>query len=99
MDRILDEAEEKEKRTLRFKPGKRDLPGLLLQIVAETEVDAKAVCTGVRKREVVRARKLFSQIAVLRMGYNGAEVSRFLGLTTSAVNRLPQCQPKRNAGV
>lgn len=36
----------------------------------------------------MRARKLLSQVAIHRMGYTGAEVARFLGLTTSAVNRL-----------
>lgn len=35
-----------------------------------------------------RARKLFSLIAVRKQGYSGAEVARFLGMTTSAVNRL-----------
>ncbi len=61
-------------------------------------VDAKAVCSGVRKREVVRARKPLSRVAVLRMGYSGAEVSHFLGLATSTVNRLvsqkelPECK-------
>src|SRR4030067_374422 len=36
----------------------------------------------------VRARRLFCQLAVRRMGYPGAEVARFLGVTTSSVNRL-----------
>jgi len=31
---------------------------------------------------------MFSQLAVGKMGYPGAEVARFLGVTTSAVNRL-----------
>ena len=33
-------------------------------------------------------RRLFSQVAVKGMGYSGAEVARFLGVTTSSVNRL-----------
>lgn len=43
---------------------------------------------GSRKREVVKARRLFCQVAVGKMGYSGADVARFLGVTTSAVNRL-----------
>ena len=43
--------------------------------------------SGSRKKEVVKSRRIFSQIAVLRMGYSGADVARFLGITTSAVNR------------
>ena len=37
---------------------------------------------------MVKARRIFCQIAVKRMGYSGADVARFLGITTSAVNRL-----------
>ena len=44
--------------------------------------------SGSRKREVVKARRLFCQVAVGKMGYSGAEVARFLGVTTSAVKRL-----------
>ena len=44
--------------------------------------------SGDRRRGVVKARRLFCQLAVRGMGYSGAEVGRYLGLTTSAVNRL-----------
>ena len=43
--------------------------------------------SGSRRREVIEARKLFCQLAVRKMGYSGAEVARFLGVTTSAVNK------------
>jgi predicted transcriptional regulator len=39
------------------------------------------------KRDVVRAKRVFCQLAVKEIGYSGAEVARFLGVTTSAVNR------------
>jgi len=37
---------------------------------------------------VVKSRRVFCQIAVKKMGYSGADVARFLGINTSAVNRL-----------
>jgi len=37
-------------------------------------------------RDVVRAKSVFCQLAVKERGYSGAEVARFCGLTTSAVN-------------
>ncbi len=37
---------------------------------------------------MVKCRRIFCQIAVKKMGYSGADVARFLGITTSAVNRL-----------
>ena len=36
----------------------------------------------------MKARRLFRQLAVRGMGYSGGEVGRYLGVTTSAVNRL-----------
>jgi len=50
--------------------------------------EASAIRSGVRKKEVVRARKILCQIAVRRLGYPGAEVARFLEISTSAVNCL-----------
>jgi len=38
------------------------------------------------KRDVVRAKRVFCQLAVKEIGYSGAEVARFLGVTTSAVH-------------
>jgi len=31
---------------------------------------------------------MFCQLVVMKMGYPGAEVARYLGVTTSSVNRL-----------
>jgi putative transposase len=88
VDRLLSEVGKKEKDTLRLFSGKCDLSVLLSRIAAGNNVEASAICTGVRTRKVVYARKLLSQIAVRKMGYSGAEVARFLGISTSAVNRL-----------
>jgi len=44
--------------------------------------------TGVITGQVVKSRRIFCQIAVKKMGYSGAGVARFLGINTSAVNRL-----------
>jgi hypothetical protein len=41
-----------------------------------------------RKREVVRTRGLLCQLAIGRMDHPGTEVARFLGVSTSSVNRL-----------
>jgi len=42
---------------------------------------------GGRGRRIAELRRLFCQLAVKKMGYSGAEVARFLGVTTSAVNK------------
>ena len=43
---------------------------------------------------MVQARKLFCWIATKKMGDSGAEVARFLEVTTSPVNRRAGC-PER----
>jgi hypothetical protein len=102
VDRILLEAAEKEKETLRLLSGEIDLLTLLKDISLNEEIYAFVIISGVRKRNVVRSRKLFCQIAVCKMGYSGAEVARFLRISTSTVNRLasldelPECSKYYN---
>ena len=43
--------------------------------------------SGGRRREVVRTRGEIARIAVRELGYSGAETARYLGVTTSCVNR------------
>jgi len=62
----------------------------------KTITEESELRSGIRKREVVRARRLFCQLAIGRMGYPGAEVARFLGVTTSSVNRLGVSQEVTN---
>jgi hypothetical protein len=85
---LLAEAASREKETLRLARKVTDLPTLGRQVMAEEGVAEGELRSGVRKREVVRARRLFCQLAVKGIGHAGAEVARFLGVTTSSVNRL-----------
>ena len=65
-----------------------DVPIDALKVCEGQGVDEAGLRSGFRKREVVRSRRIFCQIAVKKMGYSGADVARFLGINTSAVNRL-----------
>jgi hypothetical protein len=88
IQRLMSEAEEREKETLRLGREVPDLLSLAKKIVRGEGIEELELRSGIRKRGVVRARRLFCQLAVRRMGYPGAEVARFLGVTTSSVNRL-----------
>ena len=85
---LMSEAEEREKETLRLGREVPDLPSLAKRIVRGEGVEEMELRSGIRKRGVVRARRLFCQLAIGKMGYSGAQVARFLGVTTSSVNRL-----------
>ncbi len=88
IQRLMSEAEEREKETLRLSREVPELQTLAERIMRGEGVEESGLRSGIRKREVVRARRLFCQLAIGRMGYPGAEVARFLGVTTSSVNRL-----------
>jgi len=85
---LLAEAEERERETLRLKRKVVSLKRLE-ELLCEWEgIDSAALRCGGKSQVIVRGRKIFSQLAVKRMGYSGAEVARYLGVTTSAVNRI-----------
>ena len=82
------DAEKKEKETLRLNLKISDLDALAEKICKSEGVDKSELCSGNRRRSVVKSRRIFCQLSVKKMGYSGADVARFLGITTSAVNRL-----------
>jgi hypothetical protein len=88
VQRLLSEAEEREKETLRLWRKVPALVSLAENIIKGEGIEESEFCSGTRKKKVAKARKVFCQLAVGRMGYPGAEVARYLGVTTSSVNRL-----------
>ncbi|MDY6845119.1 MAG: transposase [Thermodesulfobacteriota bacterium] len=88
VNNIIIDVEEKAKETLRLNLRRSDLPSLSREICKGEGIDEAELRSGSRKRNVVKSRRIFSQIAVKKMGYSGADVARFLGINTSAVNRL-----------
>jgi len=88
VQRLLSEAEEREKETLRLCQKAPALATLAENIIKGEGLEESELCSGTRKKKVAKARKVFCQLAVGRMGYPGAEVARYLGVTTSSINRL-----------
>jgi hypothetical protein len=58
------------------------------EIAKGERIEERRIRSGGRGKEVIRARRIFCPLAVKRRGSPGAEVARYLGATTSAVNRL-----------
>jgi putative transposase len=87
IERVLSEAEESFKEALKWRRRVLDLPGLLEKISKKETVEEQKIREGDRRRPVVGARKVFCKVAVKKLGYSGASVARFLGVTASLVNR------------
>lgn len=82
------EAAKKERETLRLSSLQVDLATLGKEFSTREEINEKDLRSGKKMRNIVKVRRIFCQLAVNRKGYSGAEVARFLGISTSAVNRM-----------
>jgi len=88
VERVLEEWDEVGRANLRL-PGVRRSPSLLAQQVSEKwGVTMEELSSGSRRQVVLKAREEFSQMAVKGLGYSGAEVARFLGVSGSCVTRI-----------
>ena len=88
VEQVLSEMDEQSKQNLRLK-GKGMALSLLAKKVCNIDgVSVGELRSGSRRREIVNARGVFSWLAVRELGYTGAEVARFLGVTTSCITRV-----------
>ena len=85
---VLAQAEQKNNHALRFRAAIPDLAALAHLIAQKESVSFSDLLSGARKRRVAQARRLLCQIAVKRLLFTGASVARFLGVSTSLVNRM-----------
>ncbi|MEW6087307.1 MAG: transposase, partial [bacterium] len=88
VEEILKEAEKKELETLRFKNRKIGIKELSEKAVKIFEIEMTELISGSRREIVRNARKEIAQIAVKKLGLSGAEVARYLGVTSSCINRI-----------
>ena len=84
---LLNEGNEQEKETLRFTTKVADLPLLARQVSRNEGITEMELKSGSRRRKISKARRLFCQVSVVKIGYSGAQVARLLGVSTSAVVR------------
>jgi len=58
------------------------------EILHYVNISLGELLSGGRRRIVVEARDSISWIAVKELGYSGADVARYLGVTNSCVTRI-----------
>jgi chromosomal replication initiation ATPase DnaA len=87
VEQVLSEMAELGKENLRIRGKWIDLSSLAKKVCDVDGVSMGELRSGSRRREIVNARGVFSWLAVKALGYSGAEVARFLGVTTSCVTR------------
>jgi putative transposase len=87
-ERLVSEAEERVRETLRLRRKAPELDDLAAIVIRQTGISSVELRSGSKARRISAARRLLCQIAVKHLGHAGSDVARFLGVGTSAVNRL-----------
>ena len=76
------------RKNLRLSGQRIDINALALQVCRKYNISLGELRSGSRRRIVVEARGSISWIAVKELGYSGADVDQFLGVTNSCVTRF-----------
>jgi transcriptional regulator len=76
------------KKNLQLSGQRIDIAELAKQVCKKYNISLSELCSGSRRRVVVEAHGSISWIAVRELGYSGADVARYLGVTNSCVTRF-----------
>ena len=95
---LLEEVSEREKEALRFGTNLTDLASLARQLSRDEGITEEELKSGSRRSKISKARRLFCQLSVVKMGYPGAQVARLLGVSTSAVVRAANSEELPEVG-
>ncbi len=85
------------KRNLRLSGQHIDPDTLAERVCKNYDISAGEMRSGSRRHKVVKARQVLFWFGVRELGYSGAEVARYLGVTTSCVNRFISLGKKPDA--
>jgi len=84
---VLSEMDDLGKENFRLGTKRMDLRTLANKVCNVHDVLLGELRSGSRRHEIVEARRILSWLAVKELGYSGAGVARYIGVTTSCVNR------------
>ncbi|MFO7706790.1 MAG: transposase [Desulfobacterales bacterium] len=84
---LVRESGQRLKQSLRLGDSRPAIAGVCRSVCEQYEVSPGELCSGSRRHTVVAARTALSWVAVRELGYSGADVARFLGVTNSCVTR------------
>ena len=88
VEKVLKEWDEVGKVNLRLDRVQTSLSLPAQQVCENWGVTMVELRSGSRRQVILKAREEFAQVAVKGLGYSGAEVARYLGVTGSCVTRI-----------
>ena len=84
---VLSEMDDRERENLKLTAHRMALSSLAEKVCQIHTISLGELRSGSRRHEIVEARQVLSWLAVRELGYSGAEVARYFGVTNSCVTR------------
>jgi len=88
VQQLLEEMDEIGSKNLRLPHEKMSLDVLAARVCGVHGVRSGELLSGSRRRDIIETRRVMSWLSVRELGYSGAEVARYLGVTSSCVTRV-----------
>lgn len=85
---VISGLDEQVKKNLRLSGQRINIDDLAKKVCEKYNISRGEMRSGSRRHDIVIARGVLSWIAVRELGYSGADVARYLGVTTSCVTRV-----------
>ncbi|MEW6215904.1 MAG: transposase, partial [Nitrospirota bacterium] len=87
VQKVLEEAEERELRQLRIRKSGIGIADIIGQECTKFQVSAAELSNGSRRRKVSKARAAIARRSAEELGITAAEIARHLGVNTSAITK------------
>ena len=85
---VISGLDELVKKNLRLSGQRKNIDDLAEKVCEKYNISRGEMRSGSRRHDIVTARGVLSWVAVRELGYSGADVARYLGVTTSCITRL-----------
>ena len=82
------------KRNLRLSGQRPDIDKLAEKVCEDHNISVTELRSGSRRHKIVKVRQIVSWVGVREFGYSGAELARYLGVTTSC--KIDSYQQEKN---
>ena len=85
---VITELDEQVKRNLRLSGQRKSIDDLAATICNKYGISITELKSGSRSKESIESRRVVAWIGMRELGYSGAEIARFLGVTNSCITRI-----------
>ena len=84
---VITELDEQVKRNLRLSGQRKSIDELAEKVCNKYGISITELKSGSRSKESIEARRVMAWVGMRELGYSGAEIARYLGVTNSCITR------------